>query len=110
MADTPNMMTWPTPAEAQKKAFNASGPSRVSLKPVTPLPGERWANMWVQLHPDVTPGDYAALKADIVAITGIQDIKLGTDMPVLPALVDDEAHHFLLVGEANVQIRDIPAE
>jgi len=102
-----NTIHFPDAAEQQKIAMNSGRNGRQGITPFSPTPGEKWACLMVKLHPDVTSGDYATLGSNINAVAGIQDVKLLIDMDELPALVDDVAYRYIIVGEINVRIDDV---
>lgn len=58
----------------------------------------------VTLHPSVTPGDYAALKAEIESITGIQNFNRLSDHHTRATTI---ANHTQVVDwRADVNLRD----
>lgn len=69
---------------------------------------EHWVIPWIKLAPSVTRAHYPALKADILAIPGFQDISVLLDSyDFIPAPAGKRLRLYL---EAAVKPEEIPAE
>ena len=66
--------------------------------------GTKYAVCLVKLAGAVTPGDYLTLKADIEAVTGVQEVSLLIDHQTKAAVPAD--HTQVLSVRADIDLRD----
>ena len=100
-------LTLPTADEQQVKIFNRD--VKKSNVAVIEL-DTKYAMVLIKLNPVVSqPGDYAALKTAVEAVTGIVEVSLLIDTHGTPASIP-AGKELRLVAEAHIRIDDAPEE
>ena len=98
-----NTFPLPTAAEAMRGAVNRSAKSS---KTVTVGDDQKLALVLLELHADVTSGDYASLGSQINAITGITGLNLVIDGVSRPSV--EAGYEQVVVTEVHLRTHQIP--